>query len=527
MVFPLMANYPPSLKAMASRLSGYSSQIRRVDPLGKFGGYKAGETAKFILPSNATVDFRTLKKHFSASTHADQVSGADKGVVALPTPIHGLIDQIIVHFNGVQVEATQNNYGFLQKMIDDFTVGREAREARAPLQNEKFPGLNLNDEIFFTAGAEVNDTGAGPITSLRSGYRDTNRKFVIDSFPGCFLGTVECPVLNTSITGDIMIEFRFAPNSVLTVTGVIGKAPAAAAMTDAAAYPPAAQLGQAAGSDTSAAPKQFAETGGVTAVTDPVPANAYYTVDNLYLTIKTLDIQDGHYYSWLASEVQRAPMELTHQHWTMQPGTMQASLNNTTRMTINASCADMLVGTFVADDNTSGFVVPGQSNLIASPGNGGSNLIGVYDGTWGNSHTNRYFQRGNVQTSADDFRSQWSINNVDVNYQAPLSDIFADLKEEWNLGAANLSGINPRIRNVKQFAQAHLAVPLRLNYKASSIDKDTPRYLSGLDARGATINLLWKTQGTLDTAANAIPQIWCQSTNIVALKPGQSFSLVA
>ncbi len=515
----MAATYPNALKPMAARLAGYSSQIRRVDPLGKFGGYKAGETAKFILPSNATLDIRTLKKHFKGSTFASTADHG-KGVVALPTPIHGLIDQIVVHFNGIQVEATPTNYGFMQKFIDDFTVGREAREARALLQNEKFPGLGLDNELFHTVAAQgTNDPGA--VTSLRTGYRDANRPFVIDSFPGCFLGTVQCPVLNTSLTGDIMIEIRFAANSVLTVAGVKGGAPAAAAMTDGAAYPPNAHLGVGKGADTSADPKQYAD--GVIEVDHAKPTGAYYTVDDLYLTIKSVDIRDGHYYSWLASEIARSPIELTHQSWTMQPGVMTSSLNNTTRMTINTSCTDMLVGTFVADDNQSGLLVSGQDQLAALPKAVGSNI--PYDGTWGNSHTNRYFQRGFVATANDDFRSQWSINNVDVGYNAPLADVFGDLKEEWNVGAANLAGMNPRVKNLKNFRQAYFLAPLRLNLKCTSDEKDCHRYLSGLDARGATINLLWKTAGTIAGATNVQPQIWAQSTKVVELKPGQSFTL--
>ncbi|MGH6608733.1 MAG: hypothetical protein ACRECQ_00600, partial [Burkholderiaceae bacterium] len=214
------------------------------------------------------------------------------------------------------------------------------------------------------------------------------------------------------------------------------------------------------------------------------------------------------------------------QHWIMQPGTMQSSLNTTTRMTVNSACVDMLVGTFVSDVNTTGQVVPGQTVVYADPEAVGlSNLI--YDGTWGNSHTNVAFQRGYISTANDDFRSQWSINNVDVGYNKGITDVFGELKEEFNLGNSTLAGINPRIKNVKNFAQGYAAVPLRLNLKATTEEKDTGRYLSGLDARGATVNVLWRTAGTLDGVSNAMPQVWCQSTNVVEIRPGQQFNLIA
>jgi hypothetical protein len=62
--------------------------------------------------------------------------------------------------------------------------------------------------------------------TVKPGDRETNRRFAIDEWPGCFLGTVNPSVISTALTGDIMVEFRFAPNSVLACLGLKGRKPA-------------------------------------------------------------------------------------------------------------------------------------------------------------------------------------------------------------------------------------------------------------------------------------------------------------
>lgn len=504
-------SYPSAMKAMAARLSNYSSTIRRVDPLGRSDGYKAGQVTKFLFPANASQDWRTAKLHFTGSTTCS--GSTAEGVVTFPNPIQGIIDQITVHFNGIQVEATPIQWGFLHKMIDDFSCGVEERKARQLLGNELLPGLGLEDEVFYAPALNSSDAVVNG-SRLIPGHRETNRPFVIDSFPGCFLGTVQCPVLHSAMTGDIMVEIRWAPNSVLTAVGVRGEYSTHAQVTDPTALP----------SRNLAVTTSVADSGA--AVT-----GAAYSLDAVYFTIKTIDISDGTFYSWLKSEVARAPLELTHQHWEMQPGTQQTSANNTTRMTLKSSSVDMLIGTFVPTDYDSGLLQPGQVNVAADATAGAASL----DGTYANTHACRYFQRGCIDTSvgqssmnpAGDFKSQWQINNVDVNYNEGMADVFAELKEEFNLGKSTTAALNPRIKNLSNFAKGFLAVPLRLNFKCSDTEKDTPRYLSGLDTRNATVNVLWRTKGTTDGNIAVTPQIWAQSTAIVRLGEGQRFDLVA
>lgn len=531
---PSPMSYPSAMKPMAARLSGFNSTVRRVDPIGKFDNYKAGQTVKFVLPSNSVVDLRTLKLHFAGTTDSapPSVGTHPLGIVAFPSPIHGIIDQIIVLWNNIQVEATPNGWGFLQKMIDDFTVGEGARRARQILQNETMFGLDLHDQKFHTVDTLTSATDkTDAVSSIFDGYRDVNREFVIDSFPASFLGTVQCPVMSTSLTGDFSIEIRWAPNSVLTCVGTTGQVGTGPAMTDPAKYP-APELAFGLAANMSGWPRKYNDRATGDPVQVALPTNPSYRIDDVYLTIKTLSIEDGQFYSWLKSEVERAPIDYTHSHWVMNPGTLSSSLYTTTRATINSSCVDMLIGTFVGDDSASGLVYPGQPRVPAEPS--AFSIPGqtiMFDGTYCNTHTNRAFQRGNIETSTDDFTSQFTINNVDIQPVQGLADIFADVKEEFNLGQSSKAGMNPRLHNLAEFAGGFFIAPVRLNFKASDETADTVRYLSGLDSRNATVSVLWRTQGTIELKKNiplnVTPQIWVGSTSIVSLASSQRFSLTA
>jgi hypothetical protein len=147
-------SYPRQLKAMATRLSNYSSTIRKVSPQGKDNGYVAGDVARFVLPANTLVDFRTLTMHFTGSTKADAASDGE-GVVPFPQLTGSLIDQIVVSAGGIQIEATPRQWGQLAKLLDDFTSGTEKRRTRTLLNNERMAGLDPEHGEMYTVSTLI------------------------------------------------------------------------------------------------------------------------------------------------------------------------------------------------------------------------------------------------------------------------------------------------------------------------------------------------------------------------------------
>jgi hypothetical protein len=240
--------------------------------MGVDSGLKAGSTIRIQLPSASLCDLRTFKLHFLGTTFS--ASPNNNGIVFFPQ-ISAVLDQISVSINGVNVETTPFGYNALVRQIENFTVGREARDSRRLLYNESFPGLSELTKDFYTIGPTATDS----ITvraELAPGMRQTAQPFVIDSFPGCFLGTVEPRILPTALLGDVVLSFTLAPNSILLSTKLVGVTKAA----DATPTPGEAEM----------------DTGGTSvntdgALSDTTPVSPGYQLDSLYATVKTIDLR--------------------------------------------------------------------------------------------------------------------------------------------------------------------------------------------------------------------------------------------
>ena len=522
-------SYPSALKSMATRLSNYSSTLRKVVPQGKDGNYRAGDVARFILPSNTLVDLRSLALHFTGSTGAS--SGA--GAVLFPQLTTSLIDQIVVSAGGVQIEGTPRGWGQLAKMIDDFTAGSEKRRTRSLLNNERMAGYEKTTGDFFkyaiNTEADQVHVKSEMTPTLVPGVREINRRFVIDEWPGCFIGTVNPSIISTALTGDIMIEFRFAPNGVLVSQGVKGYK-----FTDDDYLPDASRM-DIDGEDDVVIQQDYEAT---VAGDESVPVGPYYMLDKLHLSVKTIDISDGSFYDWLKGEISSEPLMLPFQHWVVQPGqsTKDGFADQTTRMTVNSSSVDYLLGTFIPTDYESGSVLPGETHIYNMPNKRPNTYPDSYarQGTYGNTATGRYFQRGGIDIrqgqNVKPFESSFAVNNVMLDYPADIETVWSKLKNDFNLGKTQATSVNPALQSLGHFAQGFFVASCRLNFNTG--DADTSRYLSGLDCRNSTVNILWKTTGQFERLADglgyqdAIPHLYAATTSILRVSPGRVLDLV-
>jgi hypothetical protein len=118
------------------------------------------------------------------------------------------------------------------------------------------------------------------------------------------------------------------------------------------------------------------------------------------------------------------------------------------------------------------------------------------------------------------------VNNVALNIPADIALTWAQVKDEFNLGKSVLTGINPRIFNLRDFGRAFFISPLRLNLKCNVNESDSQRYLSGLDSRASTVNVLWAVKGSTEANKRVIPQIWAGCTSVLRLSPGRVIDLI-
>jgi hypothetical protein len=259
--------------------------------------------------------------------------------------------------------------------------------------------------------------------------------------------------------------------------------------------------------------------------TDVTPVNPTYTVNQVYLTIKTIDLANSSYYSDLKSEIEASGgISVPWKHWTSQPGNQTAagSLAQTTRLTVNGSSINKVVATFVPNDYAAGTNFP-ASPAIATAAAAASVAAA---GTYGNSGVSRYFQRGTASNAAD-FSSLFTINNVQIGGPASMAQVWYDNREAWNLGASSKTGLNPLLTNLSDFSKAFFAHTLRLNMNTDEDTPDNVRVLGGLDSRESTVTVLHTSAGTTDVAGMQVtPVLWVEQTSVLRVGSGRSLNVV-
>lgn len=149
----------------------------------------------------------------------------------------------------------------------------------------------------------------------------------------------------------------------------------------------------------------------------------------------------------------------------------------------------------------------------------------VYAGTFGNAGTSRFFQRGSVSTD-DSLTSVFSINNVQLGLPADTEQVFEDCREAFNLGSDNNTALNPRIRNLSDFALSHFVHPVRLNFNLDERSPDNVRCLSGLDSRDASLSILWTTTGASANSLSVTPVIFVSQTSVLRVSAGRVCDLI-
>lgn len=234
------------------------------------------------------------------------------------------------------------------------------------------------------------------------------------NFPGSFISTV-CPqVLSTGVMGNVIIEFRLAPNDVLV------------------SLPRAKEI-KATGEDGAV------QTWSVADVELDKPVNPRYELNHVALVVNTIDIADNRFYEFLSAEAQRG-MDCPFLHYTAQPGALTAvgEFTQTVRATVSSNSINKVIGTLVPEDMRSMKLHPGQRAIRPTSFMGADGAIDVdkdLNGSYGNAGTSRYFQRGSLDASKK-VRSQYSVNNVSLHYPMAMPDIWNTVCDTFGSTAA-------------------------------------------------------------------------------------------
>jgi len=195
-------SYSPQLQYFLQRLSGFSTNIFKLEPQNKSDDITAHQIIRFSLPSNALLNTRSFALHFNAET----VGGAGTSKARLPAKIDTLIERVEITAGGVQISQGSNYYNVL----------RHAKDAL--MGNKCNPVLGHPDLI-----RNFSPISAGALTANNESYTNVKRPFCIDYWEG-FLGTCEPKILDASILPDLVISIYLADNKVLTTSDEVNSA---------------------------------------------------------------------------------------------------------------------------------------------------------------------------------------------------------------------------------------------------------------------------------------------------------------
>jgi hypothetical protein len=277
-------SYPKSMSFAVSRLSGYSKQTTKLRPMSQDSA-NPGDVMVFEMPPNTLVDMRTFTVAALASTTC---SGGTAPSCVLPKHVETLIDSIQVEINGVLVDSGFIGYYQLHKLYMDYLAGVDKNSTmRSLLQQGDLTTLGLT-------------FGAIGSSALAISTVQTTVPVVFNSFLG-FLAS-KCPIIDTSILGQVRVLIKLAPASVLLIGGTA------------------------------------------------VPTSYTYQLTKLFSTIDIISMGDGLYYDMIQQRLQQAPIEIMFdRYFVFQNGRVGSA--QTTRWAVNTQSLDWVIGTLFHDDS--------------------------------------------------------------------------------------------------------------------------------------------------------------------------------
>lgn len=257
-------SYPKSMQMAVSRLAGYSKNAVKMRPMSQDSA-KAGDVVVFELPTNTVVDLRTFSILCLGNVGTGTVEGAGN-FARFPKHVESLIESVQVEINGTLIDTGFLRYNQLHKIYMDYFTGTDKTSTLRNLMQ---------------LGTTSNTVG-----------RDTDLKLCFNTFLG-FL-SAKCPVIDTSILGQVRVLVRLAPNEVLIRGGTA--------------------------------------------------ASLAYTLSNLFATIDVISINDGMYYDMIQQRLAEAPIEiLFDRYYVFENG--RTSGGQTTRWAVSTQSLDWVVAT--------------------------------------------------------------------------------------------------------------------------------------------------------------------------------------
>jgi len=254
-----------------SRLAGYSKNSVKLRPMSQDKA-KAGDVVVFELPTNTIVDLRT----FSILCKGTAGTGDGANNARFPKHVESLIESMQVEINGTLIDTGFLRYNQLHKIYMDYFAGKDKTATlRNLMQNGTVPSTDDDAAI-------ADDS-------------DTAKLLCFNTFLG-FL-SAKCPVIDTSILGQVRVLMRVASNDVILTKG-----------------------------------------NGVASI----------ELNDLFATIDVISVNDGMYYDMVQQRLAEAPIELLFdRYYVFENG--KTTAGQTTRWAVATQSLDWVVATLIPD----------------------------------------------------------------------------------------------------------------------------------------------------------------------------------
>ena len=475
----------PHLQYALSRLQGVSSNRVMVEPLNGGGNAGPNSLIRWAIPSNCLWDTRGSILSMDVKCTGNGSGGR------LPPKIDSLINRISISAGGIQLASGCNLYNVFRHAKDSLTKDHTDSVTGHP---------EMIRQKSYVNGAAV----AGPTDPET--YAAGERNFSVCHWEG-FLGSVEPSILDTSLLpSDIIIEIEFAPASVLSCvngTHLPGKQSAAGTASNS------------------------------TFLNNNATGGASYAIENLRFSFQIYGLA-GNFYSEMISSRMRSVGFLEISKKDLY--SFESTHDGSTRVQVSSQSVDRVwvchraagFDTQKAPIQVAGGPVSINSGLVAAntavftaqEALSKNLAISSFDsyGRFGNveKYIPAYFNFAETRADATKPATfQFEIQNVSM----PQSVVSAP--EMHAISKEAVYGYDYTMdKSLKQYKDNYFVHCLRLNMK----DSESIRELSGIDSRGQSLEIRYKTTG-IKNDTNLV--VFVETSSTIRLGPNREISIIS
>lgn len=475
-------SYPKNLSSRIQYLNNFSTNNVKINPSNSATGLTNISTGGDIvidLPPNSMCDLSSLTLWADFNTSLGVGAGGGYRGYFLSRYANCLISRIQIEIGGQTVQDI-SNYNQINQIFSDMQYSYESGGKKIlgnfdPLQKTN-PNGSWNP-IYRT----ILDTS--PDSS-----KQDKRKIAMNQFLGFLGGNGEQKYIDTSICGNVRITFTFDQASRVLIRSALTSSDG-----DTLAGPPV----------------------GINNVPPPT-----YTLANVYATIKKVSIDDGVFFSSIATALSSGiPFTYMFHHF-QQTKSSPTIGDLTLRMEATSSSCDLALFTYYAEDASLISNLPDINNLVIDEEEQYPKAPAVFLAAGGtkNCFCSNYFKRRGDEIATTKF----FVNGERLPmYDLDNAMVYDKLLQDFNKHDSTDDGIFPGINSFKSFEENYWVSSCRLSHVSGEAG-----WVSGYNANGVPITLEVQTTAKAGAAVNKIGQLWLMTSQVMQCYSGRQINII-